>query len=72
MRIQKKPKVHISIVGGAWYAMPGNNSDETRSALVPAISYCDRLNHDQKRGKSQAARRAARQWANRQEAAART
>ena len=65
----RKVRVHISLIGGQWYAMSGNNNHATRCALVPAISFCDRLNAQQARGESPKARRAARAWAARQGAA---
>lgn len=42
-------KIHISLIDGIWYAMPGNNNYMTRACLVPAISYCRRMNEKQKR-----------------------
>ena len=39
-----KVRVHISLIGGSWYAMAGNNNHATRTALVPAIDYCKRMN----------------------------
>lgn len=63
----RKIRVHIALVNGEWYAQSGNNNYATRCALVPAISFCDRLNAKQKRGKSHAARMASRAWAVRQD-----
>lgn len=44
-------KVHISKIGGEWYAMAGNNNSATRSALVPAIDYCNRMNETERRAR---------------------
>lgn len=45
----KSIKVHIKIADGIWYAFSGNNNYRTRQALVPAISYCNRMNQQQRR-----------------------
>lgn len=37
-------KPHIKLVKGQWYAFAPNKSHEARGALVPAISFCRRLN----------------------------
>ena len=63
----RKPRIRIAVIDGEWYASPGNNSRETRSALVPAIAFCDRLNDSQGRGKTAKQRHAARAWASSKE-----
>lgn len=47
---KQKIRIHISVIGGLWYAMAGNNNPDTRRALVPAISYIRRMNQKRMKG----------------------
>lgn len=44
MRKPRPFKPRIKLVAGKWYAYAPNNSHEARCALVPAISFCRRMN----------------------------
>jgi hypothetical protein len=59
----KGPRIHLSIIGGEWYATARNNSKTTRSAMIPAINWCDKQNEKEGRGRTAKQRRAARIWA---------